>query len=203
MKFSLSHLSARSLAPFLGLSLISGFIASCSSGGGDSSMAGVGHGPFDSRGNYVEAWADNPEKWKGRSISTPPAVSEPEPVMLASNDAPPVDMTPVAAAPAPRPVQVASLKPSASSTSIKPRTSSTTVSTKAKTTVAKAPVKAKPKTVATKSRASSSSRVVVKKGDTLYGLALRHKTSVTAIQKANGLRDSKLSIGRALVIPRS
>ena len=25
----------------------------------------VGTGPFDSRGNYVEAWADNPAKWRG------------------------------------------------------------------------------------------------------------------------------------------
>jgi LysM repeat protein len=201
MKFSYSHLSLRSLASLLGISLISALIVSCSSGG-DSSLAGSGHGPFDSRGNYVEAWADSPDKWKGRSISTPPSVVEPEPIMLAANDTPPPSMTPIATVPS-RPVQVASLKPSASSTSIKPRTTTTSVSTKPKTaTVAKTTAKPKPKTVAAKPRTSSTARVVVKKGDTLYGLALRHKSSVSAIQKANGLRDTRLSIGRSLVIPR-
>lgn len=198
MKFSLSQLSLRSLASLLGLSLFSSIIASCSSGGGGG-LAGSGHGPFDSRGNYVEAWADNPEKWKGRPSASPAVDTAPEPVLLAANDAPPANVTPIATTPT-RPVQVASLKSSSSTTSIKPRTSSTTVSTKAKTTVAK--TTAKPKAVTSKSKASSSSRVVVKKGDTLYGLALRHKSSVSAIQKANGMRDSKLSIGRSLVIPR-
>lgn len=42
----------------------------------------VGTGPFDSRGNYVEAWADNPSKW-----NQPPADPEPEPPKI-------VDVTP-------------------------------------------------------------------------------------------------------------
>jgi N-acetylmuramoyl-L-alanine amidase len=44
--------------------------------------------------------------------------------------------------------------------------------------------------------------VVVKKGDTLSGLAARYGSSVSTIQKANGMRDTKLAIGRSLVIPR-
>lgn len=36
--------------------------ASCNQFGGDHP---VGTGPFDSRGNYVEAWADNPAMWRG------------------------------------------------------------------------------------------------------------------------------------------
>jgi membrane-bound lytic murein transglycosylase D len=42
----------------------------------------------------------------------------------------------------------------------------------------------------------------VKKGDTLYALALRHNTSVSAIQKANGIKGSNLTIGKSLTIPR-
>jgi LysM repeat protein len=44
--------------------------------------------------------------------------------------------------------------------------------------------------------------VVVKKGDTLSGLAARYGSSVSSIQRANGMRDTKLAIGRSLVIPR-
>lgn len=62
--------------------------------------------------------------------------------------------------------------------------------------------KTKSKTVASKPRPSSSTRVVVKKGDTLYALALRHNTSVSAIQKANGIKGSNLTIGKSLTIPR-
>jgi LysM repeat protein len=189
---SLSYLrSTRGLAALLGLLSASAIITSCSSGS-SGSMAGAGHGPFDSRGNYVEAWADNPEMWKGRSNSSPSLDAQPEPIMLAANDTPPASMTSVASAP--------TRSATVSTASIKPRTSTTSVSTKPRTTVAKTTVK--PKTVASKSRNSSSSRVMVKKGDTLYGLALRHKSSVSAIQKANGMRDTKLSVGRSLVIPR-
>jgi hypothetical protein len=63
--------------------------------------------------------------------------------------------------------------------------------------------KTKSKTVASKPRPSSSTRVVVKKGDTLYALALRHNTSVSAIQKANGIKGSNLTVGKSLTIPRN
>jgi len=43
----------------------------------------------------------------------------------------------------------------------------------------------------------------VKKGDTLYGLSRRYGTSVSAIQRANGLRSSTIGIGKKLRIPAS
>jgi LysM repeat protein len=54
---------------------------------GGSSPSGTG--PFDSRGNYVEAWADNPAKWRGGSrlptpTTTTPAPIEPPPVVAAA-----------------------------------------------------------------------------------------------------------------------
>jgi N-acetylmuramoyl-L-alanine amidase len=60
------------------------------------------------------------------------------------------------------------------------------------------------KPVVSNSSAKPSSRYhVVKKGDTLYGLSRRYGTSVSAIQRANGLRGSTIGIGKKLRIPAS
>jgi LysM repeat protein len=42
---------------------------------------------------------------------------------------------------------------------------------------------------------------IVKKGDTLYGLSRRYKTSVSAIQKRNGLKGTTIRNGATLIIP--
>ncbi len=42
----------------------------------------------------------------------------------------------------------------------------------------------------------------VKKGDTLYGLARKYGATVSAIQKANRINGSNISIGKRLIIPR-
>jgi len=57
------------LLPAASLSL---FFVSCANKGPGGSIAGgnpQGLGPFDSRGNYVESWADNPSQWKKGSSS--------------------------------------------------------------------------------------------------------------------------------------
>jgi LysM repeat protein len=54
------------------------------------------------------------------------------------------------------------------------------------------PVVVKPKTI----------RHTVKDGDTLYGLARKYGTSVSAIQKINGLKGTLIRTGRSYVIPR-
>ena len=59
--------------------------------------------------------------------------------------------------------------------------------------------KPKPKPVKLKPR---SIRHSVKKGDTLYGLARKYGTTVSKIQKANGLRGTKIFAGTSLLIPR-
>ena len=86
----------------------------------------------------------------------------------------------------------------------KPPTSKTTASSKSKP---KSGSSSKPKSkVASKPKSkpkATSTTVTVKKGDTLYGLALRYKTSVKSIQTANGMGSSTtLRDGRSLKIPR-
>ena len=134
--------------------------------------------------------------------------------MLAGNDNPPANLSPIGVGQAitktspPREIEVARLEPtrSVSSSTPKPRTtvSSSTPKPKPKTSVAstKPKPKPKPKPVAVKPKTSPSTRVTIKKGDTLYGLASRYKTSVSAIQKANGISGSNLTIGKTLTIPR-
>ena len=195
-----------------------------------------GYGPFDSRGNYVEELADSPSRW-GRAAKSPPPVPQNEQALLAGNDNPPANLTPLSsggssrkpssgtadlAVAGPPPVVKRSsetVKPSTTKpkpadapvrTVSKPKPDPTVVKATPKTKSKPGPVvvkatskpKTKSKTVASKPRPSSSTRVVVKKGDTLYALALRHNTSVSAIQKANGIKGSNLTIGKSLTIPR-
>lgn len=52
-----------------------------------------------------------------------------------------------------------------------------------------------------KSTSGKGRTYVVKKGDTLYGIALRYGTTVARIKSANGLRSDLLRIGMSLRIP--
>lgn len=95
----MSILSTRLFAGALALSVIG-----C---GGYSGTHPTGTGPFDSRGNYIESWADNPSKWNGRSVPTTPAPQEkPTQVAQVTQHTPP----PVVQA-SPRPTQVVKPKP--------------------------------------------------------------------------------------------
>jgi LysM repeat protein len=44
---------------------------------------------------------------------------------------------------------------------------------------------------------------VVQVGDTLFDLAIRYGTTVSAIQEANGLQGTQLSVGQQLIIPQA
>jgi LysM repeat protein len=151
--------------------------------------AAYDHGPFDANGNYIEEWADNPKY--SRSRNNPPVSSDLDAGMVAAHETP-------------LPTVNTTDSPSRSArtqSTPKPSTSpKTSTSTKPKVTATKPTTK--PKVATTKPKPKTPTRVVVKKGDTLYELALRHKTSVSAIQKANGLRSTVLQIGKSLVIPK-
>lgn len=176
-------------------------LASCGSTGSTASSNNPsGTGPFDSRGNYIEEWADNPSKWK-RGGSSPGDA-------LVMNDEPPADSVPIPTAAntrqpgniSPTPV-VAKQTPVKSTT----RTTASTSSTARKPAATTASTKPKPKaTVAVKKPAAkpAASRYTIKKGDTLSAIAARNKTSVAALQRANGIKGSLIQPGKVLVIPR-
>ena len=169
---------------------ISVALTACVNNGGlISSNNPTGTGPFDSRGNYVEAWADNPSQWrKGSSTvveATPdrPAANVPvTPPVIVSNTTPSPSSTTtvIHKKPTPRPTSVAS------NTTTKPK------SVAKKPPVKKAVVKSKPK----------STRHTVRSGENLYNIAKRYGTTVGAVQKANGIKGSVIRPGQSLVIPR-
>lgn len=203
MKLSL-QLSAAGLTALL--------LSSCGNSGSSLASHPSGSGPFDSRGNYIEEWADNPSKWK-RSGPTRPGDS-----LIVSNDAPPMDSVPIPTAentPQPGnigvvpvvarntpPVRTTSTTVSAPSASAAAR-STTTASTARKTTTATA-AKPKPKPVAAKPKPKKPAtvRYTVRKGDSLSVIAARNGTSVSALQRANNIKGSLIRPGQALVIPK-
>lgn len=48
---------------------------------------------------------------------------------------------------------------------------------------------------------TTTTRHLVKKGDTLYSLSRKYGTTVSAIQKANGISGTSIHIGRTYIIP--
>ena len=58
------------------------------------------------------------------------------------------------------------------------------------------------KTAARPAPVGAGGSIVVAKGDTLYGLALRHRVPVSALMSANGLKGANIVPGQRLVIPR-
>lgn len=146
-----------------------------------------GTGPFDKYGNYREDWVADPSKWTrpGKRHQNTPTEDIPA---IAKNEEPPPNANPLA------PAQPSVTKPKVQSTpreTVKP----TVVAAKPKpkpTVSAKPKPKPKPKTT----------RYVVKSGDSLSRIASRYGSSVSAIQKANGISGSLIRPGQSLVIPK-
>ena len=81
----------------------------------------------------------------------------------------------------------------------RPAPSTSTVS---RTTVSR--TSSKPRTTKSSSRSSSSKKYyTVKRGDTLYGISRRYNTSVSSLQRANGIKGSMINVGKKLRIPTS
>jgi LysM repeat protein len=153
--------------------------------GGSSQLANTG--PFDRNGNYVEEWADNPAKWRRSGGSpSPHEIGSDQLPEIALNDQPPQNSVPLATGSA------ASTKRSVPQTSAKPAPVVVQAKATAKPKPKPAPVKAKP----------SSTRYVIKKGDSLSSIASRNGTSVSAIQRANGIKGTLIHPGKVLSIPR-
>jgi len=177
----------------------------CSNTGGSTASNPGGTGPFDSRGNYIEAWADSPSKWKAGSQQVVDAAPE----KPAATDIPVLPPPVLAANETPRPVSTTTTvlykktptRTSAGSTSSSSSTASRTP-TKPKQKAVVVKPKTKPKAVAKATPKPRSTRHTVRSGDNLYSLAKRYGTSVGAVQKANGLKGAMIRPGQTLVIPK-
>lgn len=146
-------------------------------------------GPFDSRGNYIERWADKKQRtnWFSRSSEEDTRIAQNDvspPVVISSHATP---LAPIAKTTRTRvaaPVKLAKKDPYKSKAHKKSSSSKKKVAKRKKPSY-RAPL-----------------RYTVKKGDTLWSLSRRYKTTVAAIQRANGLKDSNIRVGKIILIPR-
>lgn len=88
------RMSARILAPLL----LAPLFTHC--GPGSAPATGAVTGPFDGRGNYIEDWVDQPEKWY--KPSTPSGKPQQKP-LIAKKETPPPVTPPEIAVVEPRP----------------------------------------------------------------------------------------------------
>lgn len=206
-------------------------LSSCGGGGGRNPQAATG--PFDSRGNYVEEWADNPSKWRKSGgtpsphekksddlpeiakIEQPPQNAVPIPLVKASKPIPSISQTVIAAKPKPQAVKsevVVATK--AAKRRVEEPEEKTTTRPKSKAKTKPDVAKTKHKTVATKAKQKNkaktkekakpkSIRYVVKKGDSLSVIARKTGSSTAAIKKKNGISGSAIRSGQTLVIPKN
>lgn len=149
-----------------------------------------GTGPFNGRGDYVEAWADDPSKWRRPGSRQP---SDDLPVIVKTEE-PPANANPLG-----------TNKPY----SREPYTTTKVETVKVETSkLQTAKVDStRPKPSATKPKTTSkpkpkSSRYIVKKGDSLSAIASRNGSSVSAIRSANSISGTMIRPGQSLVIPK-
>ncbi len=177
-------------------------LSSCGNTGKTAGNNPYGTGPFDSRGNYVEEWADSPSKWKrsGGGSSPKPGQS------LVINDEPPANSVPIPTVEnTPQPGNIGTTTVVSRPTEITTirKTTTTPPPTRPKPTVTTtAKPKPKPVVVKPKPKKPVAVRYTIKKGDTLSGIASRNGTSVAALQRANGIKGSLIQPGKSLVIPK-
>lgn len=165
-----------------------------------------GEYPFDARGNYVAAWAAEGSRGGGNVPAPQPRHEEPEPEPTYT--APVSRSTKSQKAPSSTRMVVSTTPATPSTRSAPPPTvrvspPSSSSSSSSRATVASTPKPAPKPTPKPKPKPTSSTVVhTVKSGDTLYGLALRYKTTVAKIKSSSGISSDLLRIGQKLKIPR-
>jgi LysM repeat protein len=130
-------------------------------------------GPFNSRGDYVEDWVDQPDKWYRPTVPGTGGGSATKPTTQIASNTLPEPHIPLLETQSPPPIV------RTSPTNVKP--------------TPKPKPKPKPPTVV---------RHTVKRGDTLSSIAKRYKTTVSKIQQSNGIRGTVIRVGQSLKIPR-
>ncbi|HEX7262075.1 MAG TPA: LysM peptidoglycan-binding domain-containing protein [Luteolibacter sp.] len=182
--------------------------SSCGNSGGSGNPGSpqAVTGPYDRNGNYVEAWADDPSKWRKSGGSSPHERKSDELPQIAVNEQPPQNAVPLPSNSAkPTPVisqtEVTSKPKTATAKSREVATKSTRSTGKSEEVVARP--KPKPKTTTVKSKPKpKSTRYVVKKGDSLSTIASKTGASVSAIKSANSISGSLIRPGQSLTIPK-
>ncbi|MCU0780940.1 MAG: LysM peptidoglycan-binding domain-containing protein [Akkermansiaceae bacterium] len=166
-------------------------------------------GPYDAQGNYIEAWADDPSKWRyppgGSSASASklpkddvtPLWGRSEPAVIlpsggGSASKPTTQAARVTSAPTPPPPP----RPSTRTTTSRPQTTAAKPTTTTRKPVAKPVAKPKPKP-----KPATPKVVTIQKGDSLSKLAARHGTTVSELKRANGLRGDLIIAGKTLKVP--
>ncbi len=146
-------------------------------------------GPFDHSGNYVEDWADAPDRWL--RPSAPASRPQTRPVLAKREPAPepPAQVIEVITQPD-RPTRT---QPASVIARPAPNVVKVTSAPKPKP-AAKPAAKPKPEPTIT--------RYTVKKGDNLGRIASRHSASLSAIRKANGIKGDLIRPGQVLTIPK-
>jgi len=184
-------------------------LASCTNFGGGPGMGSgfqqAGTGPFDENGNYVEAWADNPSKWrKSGGARSPHELGTDEIPRIAKSEQPPQNSIPLYPSTLISRSKSTGVKPkvelakaAAAKSSVKSATKANTEKSSAKTTEKSTTAKASPAKSPTK-----STRYVIKQGDSLSSIASRMGCSVAALKSANGISGTAIRAGRSLTIPR-
>ena len=144
------RLTVRCLAPLI----LSPLFTQC--GPGPAPQANAVTGPFDARGNYIEEWADQPDKWY-----KPPAPSSrpKQKPFIAKNDPPPQPIT--------QPAQIAVVQPRPELSSPKPKPVVVKPKPKPKPTVVKYTVK----------RGDTLSRIASRNGVSLSALRRANRIS--------------------------
>lgn len=162
--------SARTLAPLL----LAPLFTHC--GSPSAPKPGAVTGPFDSRGNYVEEWVDQPDKWFKPATPSGNQNEKPKPV-FAKKETPQPEKLPEIAVVEPRPEEAL------------PKPTPT-----AEPEVEKPKPKPKPKPKVVK--------YTVKKGDSLSKIASKNGVSLSALRRANGISGDLIRPGQSLTIPR-
>ena len=188
-------------------------LSSCGNNSGSGSSVSAVTGPFDSRGNYIEEWADNPSKWRKNGGTPSPHERKSDNLpQIAKIDQPPQYSVPLPtrAVSKPTPLAISGTqvisrpsiaKPEAKIVKTTTRPVEKTREKAREKTVTKS--KVKPKSVVAKAKPKpKSTRYIVKKGDSLSTIASRTGSSVSAIRKQNGISGTVVRPGQSLVIPK-
>lgn len=170
-------------------------LAGCANNEPTAANNPLGTGPYDEHGNYIEAWANDPSKWRKPTSrqQAPPADELP---VIAANEEPPPNANPLSSQGTSKPKSAPARVESTPRETVKHREEPKEVEVAAKPKPKPTVVKTKPKTK------PKASRYIVKKGDSLSTIASRNGSSVSAIQRANGVSGTLIRPGQALVIPR-